>query len=61
MGCAEELVNESNGLIFKSNDADSLKEAIIKIADIDYYNQLRLNISKLDFEKIEKEQIECYL
>lgn len=61
VGCAEELVNESNGLIFKSNDADSLKEAINKISDIDYYNKLRLNISKLDFEKIEKEQIECYL
>ena len=61
VGCAEELVNESNGLIFKSDDEDSLKEAIKKISDIEYYNKLRFNISKLDFEKIEKEQVECYL
>lgn len=61
VGCAEELVNESNGLIFKSDDADSLREAIKKISDIEYYNRLRFNISKLDFEKIEKEQVVCYL
>ena len=61
VGCAEELINESNGLIFKSDDAESLKEAIKKISDIEYYNRLRFNISKLDFEKIEKEQVECYL
>ena len=61
VGCAEELVDDSNGLIFKSDDADSLKEAIKKISDIEYYNRLRFNISKLDFEKIEKEQVECYL
>lgn len=61
VGCAEELINETNGLIFKSNDMISLKEAIIRITEIDYYNKLRLNISNLDFYKIEKEQIECYL
>lgn len=61
VGCAEELVNESNGLIFKSNDIDSLIYAINKILDVEYYNKLRYNISKLDFEKIELDQIKCYL
>lgn len=61
VGCAEELVNETNGFIFKSNDKESLKEAIRNISKIDYYNKLRFNISKLDFEKIEKQQVKCYL
>lgn len=61
VGCAEELVNESNGLIFKSDDANSLKEAIKKISDIDFYNRLRFNISKLDFDRIEAEQVGCYI
>lgn len=61
VGCAEELVNKTNGLVFKSDNTESLKEAIKKISDIEFYNRLRFNISKLDFEKIEKEQVECYL
>lgn len=61
VGCAEELVNDTNGIIFKSNDALSLKDAINKITNIDYYNNLRLNISKLDFGTIEKKQVECYI
>lgn len=61
VGCAEELVNNSNGIIFKSGDIYSLKKAIKKISDINYYNYLRYNISKLEFEVIEKEQVKCYL
>jgi len=60
-GCAEEIVNETNGLVFNLSETDALKYAIIKILDIDYYNSLRLNISKLDFTKIAHDQINCYL
>lgn len=61
VGCADDLVNNSNGLVFKYDSESSLIQAIEKMKDIDYYNQLRKNISKLDFGKIEREQVRCYL
>lgn len=61
VGCAEEIINESNGLIFHYDNPEELKKSIQKISDIYFYNSLRKNISLLDFEKIEKKQIECYI
>jgi glycosyltransferase involved in cell wall biosynthesis len=61
IGCAEEIVNESNGLMFQFDSEDSLLKVIDKISNIDFYNKLRLNISELDFELIEQQQINCYL
>lgn len=61
VGCAEEIVNESNGLVFHYNEMDSLRNAVLQMTDIAFYNQLRKNISRLDFAKIESEQIDCYL
>ena len=60
VGCAQEIVDESNGLIFKSDNPTSFKNAIEKIREIEYYNILRKNISKLDFETIERKQVECF-
>lgn len=62
VGCAEEIIDETKGLIFKYDDEDSLLSAINKITkDIDYYNDLRKAISKLNFSEIERRQVECYL
>lgn len=61
VGCAQEIVDESNGLIFKSDNPTSFKNAIEKIREKEYYNILRKNISKLDFETIERKQVECFL
>ena len=61
VGCASEIVNETNGLIFKSNSESDLKDKIRQISQVDYYNQLRQNISRMNFEKIEQEQVACYL
>lgn len=61
VGCASEIVNENNGLIFIYNSEKDLSEKIDTITDINYYNKLSENISHLDFESIEKEQIKCYL
>ena len=61
VGCAEEIVNESNGLIFKYDSEEDLLQKIRQITDINYYNKLRKNISKLDFKTIELEQIKSYL
>lgn len=61
VGCAEEIVNESNGLIFQLSDPEGLKNAIIQIQEISYYNGLRRNISKLNFQEIAENQIKCYI
>lgn len=60
VGCAEEIIDETNGLIFHYNDAEELKAVVQKMSDVEFYNSLRKNISRLNFEEIEKKQIECY-
>lgn len=61
VGCADEIINESNGLIFEYNSADSLKNAVLKMRNLNFYNKLRKNISKLNFELIEEEQVKKYI
>lgn len=61
VGCNEDLLSEDTGLSFDPNDKEDLKQKIRKICDIEFYNKLRLGVSKLDFEQREKEQIEAYL
>lgn len=61
VGCAEEIVNESNGIIYSIGDPVGLKNAILKMKNVAYYNELRENISKYDFEEIVENQINCYL
>lgn len=61
IGCKDDLLTPETGLSFKHNDKEDLKRAVRKICDIDFYNRLRLGVSKLDFAKREKDQIEAYL
>jgi glycosyltransferase involved in cell wall biosynthesis len=61
IGCADEIINENNGLVFKLDEPNSILEAIHKIKDIEFYNSLRKNISNLDFEKQAENQVRCYL
>lgn len=62
VGCAEEIVREGeNGLVFRYNSKEDLKDKVKRISDIELYNNMRLNISRLDFAKIEKKQVDCYL
>ena len=61
VGCAAEIINETNGLIFQLSDPEGLKKAILKMQDINYYNKIRLNISTMDFNAIAQEQVNCYL
>lgn len=60
VGCAEEIIDHSNGLIFHYNDKEALVAAIYKMTNIDFYNSLRKNISKINFDEIEQAQIACY-
>jgi glycosyltransferase involved in cell wall biosynthesis len=61
VGCAEEIVNESNGIIFDVNKLEDLKIAIQNMIDISYYNSLKRNISNLDFDNTAKQQVNCYI
>jgi len=60
VGCATEIINESNGLVFNLADSDGLIKSIDQMRDVKFYNNLRLNISKLDFNKLAIEQVKCY-
>jgi glycosyltransferase involved in cell wall biosynthesis len=61
IGCASEVLNEGlNGIIFSLNDPNSLENAVLKMCDLELYNSLRLNVSKIDFDKIKTNQISCY-
>lgn len=61
VGCVDEIVKHNfNGLVFSLNDSSGLSEALNKIQDIECYNRLRLNVSRIDFEEISKEQVKCY-
>lgn len=61
VGCAEEIIDDKKGIIFTTNNPDSLKEAILKIStDLSLYNSMRKTISELNFEEIEQYQVDCY-
>ncbi len=60
VGCAEDLVNENTGVIF-SLEGDDFDKKLKEIRDINRYNSMRRFISMLDYEKIEQEQVNCYL
>lgn len=61
VGCAEEIIDESNGVVFRYDSSTALTEAIERMTYLPFYNKLRENISHLDFAKIEQIQIECYV
>ncbi len=61
VGCYKDLVTEKTGLVFKSNDIESLKMTIRKICDVNFYNALRLGVSSLDFFERATRQINSFL
>lgn len=61
VGCHKDLVTSETGLVFKSNDEDSLTKAILKISQIEFYNKLREGVSKTDFNARAHRQINAFL
>lgn len=61
VGCLDEIVTPDVGISFQFDSAADLNRAINKITDLEFYNNLRSNISKLDFDKITLDQVESYL
>lgn len=61
VGCAQSLVKPyDTGLIFESENRKELSDCIEKVLDEEYYNQLRKNVSLLDFESRSEYQIQCF-
>ena len=62
VGCAESIVKPyMSGIVFESGDKEQLIEAIQKMCDIDLYNKLRENVSKIDFMERSKQQVKAFL
>lgn len=62
IGCAEEILIEGiNGFCFEYDSEESLMSAIERICDSTTYNMMAEHISKMDFSKIEEDQVKCYL
>jgi glycosyltransferase involved in cell wall biosynthesis len=60
VGCGADLATPPYGLVFKYDSAESLRSSILKMTDTEYYNNLRLNISKLDFKKRAQSQVNAF-
>ena len=62
VGCAESIVEPYfSGLLFESRSRAGLSDAITQICDINLYNQLRMNVSNLDFIERSKQQVLAFL
>ena len=61
VGCYYDLVTASTGLVFKSENLESLQEQISKICSINFYNNLRRGISQLDFFKRAQNQVKAFV
>lgn len=61
VGCHDDLVTPYTGLVFPSGNAKALEEAILKIMNKDFYNTLRLWVSKMDFNERAQRQINTFI
>lgn len=61
VGCREDLVTSETGIVFLHNSHESLLSSINEMTDIDAYNKLRMNISKLNFIERASHQVEVFL
>ena len=61
VGCHYDLVTATTGLVFKSENIESLQEQISKICSINFYNNLRRGISQLDFLKRAQNQVKAFV
>ena len=61
VGCAQSIVLPNEvGMVFENDSKQSLADCIKKIQDVNYYNQLRHNVSLLDFNSRADNQIQCF-
>lgn len=60
VGCGADLATPETGLIFDYSNENSLREAVLKMTDVSFYNKLRQNVSKMDFLKRAEHQVETF-
>lgn len=62
VGCSTEVIeNDIHGYIYNVNKDEELIKAVNKILIKENYDKLKLNVDKLDFNKIKEEQITQYI
>lgn len=62
IGCQDNLVVANDvGLVYTLDDIDDFEKKLAQIRDIEIYNRLRENVSKMDFEKIEEDMVNAFV
>lgn len=61
VGCQKDLVTKETGIVFDYTSEESLRNAIMKMTDKVFYNNLRRGVANLDFNKRAQVQIECFV
>lgn len=61
VGCYKDLVTPDTGIVFNSNNENSLLNAVLQICEVDYYNKLRKGVSQLNFQERAQRQINSFL
>ena len=62
VGCQDNLVAANKvGLVFHIDDIDDFEKQLSHIRDLKTYNELRKNISHLDFEKFEQDMVNSFI
>lgn len=62
VGCQDNLVAANDvGLVFDLGNDEDFEKKLKKMNDVSYYNHLRLNVSKMDFERFEQNMVRAFL
>lgn len=62
VGCQDNLVVANDvGLVYTLDDINDFEKKLAQIRDIEIYNRLRENVSKMDFEKLEEDMVNAFV
>lgn len=61
VGCGDDFATEDHGLVFRHDSEESLEEVLKQITNVDFYNRLRLGVSKMDFLKRGEDQVQAFM
>lgn len=61
VGCALDVVTNDVGVIFSLKSPLDFEDKLQIITNVENYNRMRLNISRMDFNQIADYQVSCYL
>lgn len=62
VGSADDLVIKQNtGVVFELNNVDDFEKKLTLMCDVEKYNSIRENISKMDFYNYEKQVVESFI